>query len=152
MGRVLWEYLYCVIRWDLNFLRLFFVVAIFARRMKGIGMNTLDLYATFIAHLFKFLNFCYYLHIHLFKMEGLNRKNSSDDSNIMYRKFIERLKETRFDINAGPRRIVAENKSAFDPKNNIFKMESTRKDFESLGAILNRESNRRQIFNLSSVM
>lgn len=33
----------------------------------------------------------------------------------MYRKFIERLKETRFDINAGPRRIVAENKSAFDP-------------------------------------
>lgn len=43
---------------------LFAVFAIFtddARRMKGIGMNTLDLYATFIVLAFKFLSFCHYL-------------------------------------------------------------------------------------------
>lgn len=46
------------------FLDFLFVVAIFAddaRRMKGIGMNTLDLYATFIVLAFKFLSFCHYL-------------------------------------------------------------------------------------------
>lgn len=56
-----WGYLYCVIPWDLNFFRPLFSLLRFFQRMKGIGTNTLDLYATFI--------------VRLSKMEGLNTLN-----------------------------------------------------------------------------